>query len=257
MQTNKIIISQPWGGLGDNLQYSTLPEYFTNLGYEVYVSKHNHVRNPEIHDLVWTLNPYVKGVSDLPPNAGACKSDLWPDAEKDYYMIERIEISHGLEPKNTIPKIYYSPKYIPELSNTILIDITGSSQVYGLEKYYEFIDYFVPLIKDKGKTITIPKFSKISPSPIFNEVYKYLSTKINNLYFMNIPSLTDYCDIINSCDSLILVNSGINSLASAIKQENPTPYILCYNPWSTWSKKQIKGFYNYRNIEYYTSTIPH
>jgi len=256
MQGKKIIISQSWGGLGDNLQYSTLPEYFTSLGYDVYISSKNHVRNLEIYDLVWGLNPYIKGVSDVQPNAGACKSALWPDANKNYYMIERIEISHGLEPKNTLPKIYYTPKYIPEHNNTILIDITGSSQVYRIEKYYEFIDYFAPSILDKGKKIAIPQFNKIQHHPIFNDVYKYLLTKIKNIYVLVIPSLIDYCDIINSCDTLILVNSGINSLAAAIKKDNPSPHILCYNPWSTWSDQQIKGFYNYRNIEYFKSSIP-
>ena len=29
MKHKRIIISQPWGGLGDNLSYSTLPELFT------------------------------------------------------------------------------------------------------------------------------------------------------------------------------------------------------------------------------------
>lgn len=32
----KIIIEQPWGGLGDNLQFSTLPEFGKKLGYDVY-----------------------------------------------------------------------------------------------------------------------------------------------------------------------------------------------------------------------------
>jgi hypothetical protein len=34
---SKIIISQPWGGLGDNLHFSTLPELFSKKGYEVYI----------------------------------------------------------------------------------------------------------------------------------------------------------------------------------------------------------------------------
>jgi len=59
--SKKIIISQPWGGLGDNLHYSTLPELFSNKGYDVYISNNNKVRNSEIFDLVWKMNPYIKG----------------------------------------------------------------------------------------------------------------------------------------------------------------------------------------------------
>jgi len=57
--SKKIIISQPWGGLGDNLQYSTLPELFSKKGYDVYISNNNKVRNNEIFDLIWKMNPYI------------------------------------------------------------------------------------------------------------------------------------------------------------------------------------------------------
>lgn len=60
----KIIIEQPWGGLGDNLQFSTIPEVGEKLGYEVYVSNKNSYRNPEIKKLVWDLNPFIKGFTD-------------------------------------------------------------------------------------------------------------------------------------------------------------------------------------------------
>ena len=32
-----ICISQPWGGLGDNLAFSTLPELYSKLGHDVYI----------------------------------------------------------------------------------------------------------------------------------------------------------------------------------------------------------------------------
>ena len=48
----KKILYQPWGGLGDNLQFSTLPEMFSKLGYEVYISDKNAYRSVEIFDLV-------------------------------------------------------------------------------------------------------------------------------------------------------------------------------------------------------------
>jgi hypothetical protein len=254
----KIIISQPWGGLGDNLQYSTLPELFHNKGYEVYISSNNKVRNTEIFNLVWGKNPYIKGVSGQPPNAGECNNKYWPPDCKNEYSMHRCELSHNLPRSNFYPKIYYQPNYIIDLSSTILIDLTGSSQVYELNKYVEYINFFLPLL-DHNKLIKIIKFEKIKVSSIFDDVYKYLINKINSLGktidYIQVTNLEYYCDIINSCDSIIIVNSGINSLASAIKQDKSMPTILCYNPWSNFSAEMIKGCYNYKNVEYFQSKI--
>ena len=93
LNSKKIIISQPWGGLGDNLQFSTLPELYDKLGYEVYVSNNNKVRNKEIYDLVWGENPYIKGVID--DNEGTVvgsNSPEWPNLKENYYFIQRIEL---------------------------------------------------------------------------------------------------------------------------------------------------------------------
>ena len=40
----KIVISQPWGGLGENLMYSTLPERFAAVGIPSYISRKNALR---------------------------------------------------------------------------------------------------------------------------------------------------------------------------------------------------------------------
>lgn len=251
----KIIISQPWGGLGDNLQYSTLPELFTKKGYDVYISTENKVRNQEIFDLVWGKNPYIKGITNEPSNAGECKNMYWPPEKQNEYSMHRIELSHGLERSNFFPKIYYNPKHISELNNDILIDLTGSSQVYEIHKYIEYINYFTPLINKKDKNIKIIIFENYDISPIFKYVYNYLKEKISNIKYQKVNSLINYCDIIKSCDTIIIVNSGINSLSSAIKENNSKPDIICYNPWSHFSPEAIKGCYNYKNIEYFQSKI--
>jgi hypothetical protein len=252
---NKIIIYQPWGGLGDNLAYSTLPELFSKKGYDVYISSNNKVRNQEIFDLVWEQNPYIKGISDEPSNAGECKNLYWPSEQQNEYMIHRVEISHEFEKTNFFPKIYYNPQIIPELNNDILIDLTGSSQVYELYKYIEYIDYFTSLIINENKNIKIITFEKIQPNPVFEDVYNYLNSKIPDTKYLNVNSLINYCDIIKSCHTIIIVNSGTNSLASAIKQNDLTPNVLCYNPWSHFTPQQIKGYYNYKNVNYFQSKI--
>jgi hypothetical protein len=250
----QIIISQPWGGLGDNLQYSTLPELFSKNGYVVYISKNNVTRDTEIYDIVWGGNPYIKGIVNLKPNAGECKNVFWPPASNNEYFIHRIEISHGLKKTNFYPKIYYIPNYLQEFSNDVIIDLTGTSQVFGITKYLEYIDYFTPLIINRNK-IKIVIRENIRQNPFFEEVYSYLKTKIPNVCYLKVNNLIQYCDIIKSCDTLIIVNSGLNSLSSAIKQDDPKPHVLCYYFFSHFSKEEMKGYYFYKNIEYFQSKI--
>jgi hypothetical protein len=253
----KIIISQPWGGLGDNLAFSTLPELYSNNGDEVYISVNNCVRNSEIFDLVWKNNPYIKGICNDEEGLviGGNMGHMWPPDSQNEYFMHRIEIAHGFLKTNFYPKIYYTPKYIPDIQNDILIDLSGSSQVYEIDKYIEYINYFIPLIKNTQKNIKIIMFDNITVRDIFNDVYNYIRYLIQNIQVLNITSIYNYCDIINSCDTIIIVNSGINSLAASIKQDKPRPNILCYNPWSNFNPETTKGFYNYKNVEYFQSKI--
>ena len=66
-----VLIKAYHGGLGDCLQFSTLPEQFSKQqGRDTYVLDESHFRNKEIYDLVWGCNPYIKGVKSGHWNAG-------------------------------------------------------------------------------------------------------------------------------------------------------------------------------------------
>ena len=70
------ILYQQFGGLGDNLQFSTLPERFHRMNKTFSVSKENEVFNDEVTDLVWGHNPFVQDVkSDGVPNCGSMKKN--------------------------------------------------------------------------------------------------------------------------------------------------------------------------------------
>ena len=45
---DKAIFGQTWGGLGDNLQFSTLPGLYHKKGIDFYISSQNVQRNDEI-----------------------------------------------------------------------------------------------------------------------------------------------------------------------------------------------------------------
>lgn len=228
----KIIISQPWGGLGDNLQFSTLPKLYSEMGHDVYISSRNTYRNLEIYDLVWKLNPYVKGVIDEEPNAGECKGY---QIGEDTQFIKNIERMHGFyNSPNKYPIIYYKPKLIESMTATVIYDMTSISSAYSddfiLERFTAvFAQYPVCTVK------------KI----VFKNIHNRTTPDFNT-ESIEINSIFDYCDLIYSCKAFICLYSGCSVLASAIKQESQTPAIHCFHH----SMLHTKGLYIFDNITY-------
>jgi hypothetical protein len=205
----KRILFQPWGGLGDNFQYSTLPERFSELGDEFYISDKNVYRNPLTYDLVWGTNPYVKGISTEMPNVGANIPFIPYVAGKT--RIYNWEICHGLEAKNELPKLYYNPNLIKELENVVLVDFSG---------YTEWIvpDNLDEILKENfgDRKIIIPT-SKFSNKQCQN--FRH-DEKIET------QSLFHFADMIHSCYYFVCSFSGNAVLASALNKQNTT----CFEP---------------------------
>jgi hypothetical protein len=225
-----IIIYQPWGGLGDNLQFSTLPRLYTELGYNVYISDKNVYRNPEIFDLVWKINPYIKGISSLTPNAGSCKE--FKIFQEDN-CIKNMELTHGLYNGNSYyPEIYYNPKILNEYSDYILYDTTSIS--------IKLSDDF---IKTKFKLI-FDKYPNLKRKLI---VFKNINNRNNNLFnddVLIVNNIFEYCDYIKSCKIFVCLFSGCSVLASAIKKDEKYPVIYSFPP-----EKQPRGsVYDFKNL---------
>jgi len=211
-----IIIEQPWGGLGDNLQYSTLPKLYSELGHNVYISSKNTYRNPDIYKLVWELNPYIKGLSDLPANAGAITYFNNKLINVTNNSIKNMELSHNLNNvTEEYPEIYYTPKYIIELENSILFDTTCITQQNYIsnDKIAKSINDIIDMYPQfNTKQIYFTKFTN-------NDI----STKCTDKYIIN--NLFDYCDAIFSCKVFISPFTGANNIASAIKKNKKFPVI--------------------------------
>jgi hypothetical protein len=232
MTTPQIIISQPWGGLGDNLQFSTLPKLYSELGFDVYISKTNAYRNPEIYDLVWKLNPYIKGESDEYPNAGSCRR-LHIITNQ---FITNIERSHGIWENNTIyPVIYYKPNLIESFKNTLIYDSTSISSVYSDEYIKTSFTKIFEMYPDCDK-------KKIQFKNIANRVTPDFNTDI-----IVLDNIYHYCDIIYSCKVYTCLFSGCSVLASAIKQHNTSPDIHCFH-------NKYSDIYIFNNITYHITS---
>jgi hypothetical protein len=129
---DKIILSQSWGGLGDNLQFSTIPEVAHNKGIDVYISNNNVYRNEDIKKLVWELNPYIKGFTDEPSNIGE-----YIDFGDSYNIIMNWEQKIFGEYYNDSPKLYYEPNLLDEFLDKIIIDSNAISTPIDFTKIIE------------------------------------------------------------------------------------------------------------------------
>lgn len=246
---SKKILYIKWGGLGDHLQFSTLPEAFYNQGHETYISDSSDFRNPEIYDLVWGKNPFVKGKTNERANCGHKDNNgqlSWSYKDIPELSFHRNwEINFGIESSYDVneskyPVIYYEPNKIEEYKNFVLVDINQSKDNNGL--------YNKNLIEEKILELT-KKYDKvlfIKPKDYFKR--EDLIFDVSKLIQIETKSIFEYSDLINSCEEFMCLWSGSSVLSSAIKikyHKNLT--ISCFLPKDIKIKKS--SFF-YDNINY-------
>ena len=217
-------IKSYFGGLGDTLQFSTLPEMFYEKGDEVFLTDDAPFRNKNTRSLIWDLNPYVKGQLNTPWTLGDIPNRIYENKCNDF--IKNWEHIHGLEPRNSFPKIYYIPKN--DISNIeTLVDLGSITVPYDVDKVVKYI---------KNNFLNIKLI--INPnSPTDNFGFETI----------HIDSLKDYVDLINCCKTVISLNSGPHMLAGSIRHINKTFRQICimsshsyYNTSESWFDYQMR-----------------
>lgn len=152
--------------------------------------------------------------------------------------MKNVEITHDLHNSNNkYPEIYYEPKKINDLSNTLLIDINAVSSNAPediIQKNLKNIMEMYPTLEKK-----VVLFTKIHNRII----------KIDNTTNINVSNIFEYCDMIYSCKAFFSVFSGQSVLASTIKKDNEYPklHILRNSRTPPYQKGDI---YIFDNAEY-------
>lgn len=248
----KIVIKQPWGGLGDNLAFSSIPETaYNQFGTKcVWISNHNVYRygNSEIKKLVWELNPYIAGFTDDDSSVPNFKVD------RNIGMIGTIERVYGLNPTSLYPKIYYTYDLLKEemFKNKIFIDFSSSAENITAreQSVWNALENYLRKMNTDKKEIYRIVFPNLENKEKFLKNYKLDLNNIFNKIVGEYPihNLFEYCDLIKFCDTLICSNSGQHALAAAIKDnaENPTIINYCSRRW------YYTGLYNFKNVCYVT-----
>jgi hypothetical protein len=199
----EIGIKAYFGGLGDSLQFSTLPRRFSELGYEVYLVNDAPFRSIETKELVWDNNPYILGQKNVEWRLGDTPGTVYENKFDSF--IKNWEYIHGLTPINDFPEIYYEPLWVDNIEG--IIDISSIS-----------ITYNIPTLIDAIRNYILLNY------PTLN--FKLVSSKYNKIAdnhgfeVIEVESLKNYVDIINSCKVFISVNSGSHSLAAGLRNIN-------------------------------------
>ena len=207
----KVVLSQPWGGLGDNLQFSTLPHHYYLQGDDFYISSQNTYRNDEIYNMVWKSNPYVKGITDDPPNIGYPSKNAETCHMSKRNVVKSWELIHGFDTGDDMfppPVLYHIPKIIDSVRSKIIVDF-GTVFFRGKND------------KDKVLTFMNNKFNsddllllQRKGNPTLHNTYneKVLDRVIEY------ETYHDYLNIISSCKGVYCFNSGTNAVAAALNK---------------------------------------
>jgi hypothetical protein len=254
LTTSTQVIWEPWGGLGDALQYSTLPEMFNKeLGVETYLSNSYVTRNPEITDLVWGTNPYIRGWSSLKATAGSVVNYI-PVIGRSF--IESIEENHGLTGRNFRPRIYYRPSISKSLYGKTLIDLSAVTLANGpysivSEKLRFWLDNEVEIYGPENfLTIEFSGINRIAPTPPFPRA-KSKGPHVN-LETLHVQSIFELADAIGSSRRFIGQHSGGVALCAALKHSNPDLEITCLisHALANSNRQNVDKIHNYADVSY-------
>lgn len=229
------------GGLGDELQFTTLPEILTKQGHEVYLLKDSNevlpYRNNAIKNFVWGKNPYIKGEIEGEWNLGDLPN-LYKNTEQDF--IKNWERAFGLEPQNSLPNLYRSPNH-KILSQIGLIELGAISLKYNKERVIKTVN---SIIKQHPKVRWFQIASNYQPNNI--ELPNVDKIEIRG----NIDTLSYIYNDICGCNVFVSLSSGLQSVAAAARRFNPNMKQYTIHPESDSQWILESKLFVYPKVEY-------
>ena len=224
------------GGLGDQLQHSTIPMRLAEQGHDVKLYTGPEVqpfRNPEIEKFVWGYNPHVKGSSIENWTAGDIVGSVYQNRHDDF--IRNIEAMHGLMPENSLPIIYYEPHTFKSIDGVIELSGITSGKKFNRDT---IIAKTQEIIKESGAN-----FAQIVSK------HQHNSIDIPNVKKIWVSSLEEVSDIIHNCAILVTLDSGIHSLAAAIQRFSQRKH-YSFIVGKDWDYIMREKRFIYPNIKY-------
>ncbi len=213
---DKVIFSQPWGGLGDNLSFSNLPKLYNEIDSNFYLSVLNNCRNKDIKEICWDNNSYVKKSQRLIPNIGykTMLKNGFKLYNKKFNIIQNINILHGFDSGNGLPEIELKDFQKSNIAKfELILDLNASSLFSETNNSYNI----------KSLTESINEFqSKKALDLIYPNIYTN-KLPISNNANLEINSMSHLIDVLLLTDVFVCFNSGSHVLASAVKELTGRP----------------------------------
>ena len=230
-QTEEMVLGPYFGGLGDSLQFSSLPEMYHQVNKRVLLWDKTTYRNSEVPDLVWNCNPFISGYSSKNRNAGDTDSFVYKGDTESHIM--NIEISHGFPPTNLYPRIYAQPEKILSLADVDICDFGSFSLNFSRKERRKMKEMAISnkflfvmhsnKVEENVSRLVLQK--SIVPLRLNKFTYKRINPRSDQRIFVS--SLRQYWNILCSSNSILTVLSGGYHLAAAAKIYNPKLKIVC------------------------------
>ena len=238
----KVVFAQPWGGLGDNLQYSNLPELYDKEGKFFYVSFFNHTRNKPIHKFCWDENKFCSGKILKKPDIGW---KIWIDTlqnhndRKDINIIQKNNLNHGFEEGEGYPSIKVDKKLKNNnIKYKYLADFNAITTVpsnHGWNQIQQHIG------NTQLSMVSFPNVKNLTNAP---DLFKA------DHYELFVDGFSDWLEVLSKTDTFICLNSGSHTLAAALKNIIGRPNnIVSFYPGAKDIKNPV-GRYMFQNVEY-------
>lgn len=226
----QLIIQIPFGGLGDHLTYSSLPELlWKQKGIKTFISNESIFRSKAIRDFVWGLNPYIEFTSK---NGWFIYQPLVNEySTLDEYLQMLLDLQG-----NRCPKVYYKPRIIEKIKGKTIVDPSfgpsgKANGYYEADFHKKFIDYLKSNIDEF--VLVIHKHCKIK-----NKLEEQIK-KMFDVTCYEVKTIEKLADVLFSAEKRYLLYSGTSSLSAAMGLPS---VVLC-------NRKAVPTF-QYRTNEY-------
>jgi hypothetical protein len=204
-----MVIRIEYGGLGDHLVYSALPDIILKeYGVRTEISLSSEFRVEEIKDFVWSRNPYVSFSSERGMSIRLPKL-------KKYTNYNSVLVDLFSVKGHDLFSVYYVPKLRPELADKVICDLTFGPS--GERLGYRDKDFWKAVVQYLRDNFQGKELILLDPVQTYinKELLSYVRQQLNIKDVIVVHSPYELADIITSARERVFLLSGAKSMAAA------------------------------------------
>ena len=203
----QLVIQIPFGGLGDHLIYSSLPELlWKQKGIKTFISNKSIFRSEAIREFVWELNPYIEFTSE---KGWFIHQPLKYDFPTLDEYLQKLFNLQG----NGCPKVYYRPNLVEQLKEKNIVDPSygAAGKANG---YYEngFHKRFIKYLKSNvNEFILVAHRHSKTKNPLEELIKRTFNPDCYSVF-----TIGELADVLFSARKRYILYSGAASVSAAL-----------------------------------------